>query len=87
MSALLPCPFCGGKAEVRLYRYAGAHASGMETPEPYVACTNGCVAMEPVRCDDWPYGRKNGALSSAEARQVAINAWQTRASMSHGEKQ
>jgi hypothetical protein len=79
VSGLLPCPFCGGTAEIRLNRYHGTGASGMETPEPYAACKGGCIEMKPVRCDDWPSGRKLGLPTSAEARQIAINAWQTRA--------
>lgn len=75
---LLPCPFCGGEAEIRLHQYAGTYASGMETPWPYAACKKGCVSMPAVTCDDWPYGQSNGARSSKQARKEAIIGWNHR---------
>lgn len=76
---LKSCPFCGGEAEIRLHRYHGTGASGMETPEPYAACKSGCVAMNPVPADDWPYGQAHGANTSEQARAIVIAAWNTRA--------
>jgi hypothetical protein len=51
----------------------------METHQPFVACSKGCVSIAPVYCDDWPSGRRNGSRTSSEATQVAITAWNTRA--------
>jgi hypothetical protein len=78
---LLACPFCGAKGEIRLHHYHGTGASGMETPEPFAACSHGCVVMSPVRCDDWPWGRQHGLLTSEQARQVAIDRWNKRVTL------
>jgi hypothetical protein len=73
------CPFCGAQAELLFRRYEGTGASGMETPEPYVRCTTAwCVVMAAVPCDDWPYGQARGALTQAQAIEVAAERWNSR---------
>ena len=74
-SELLPCPFCGGSAVVNDWHYSGTGASGMETPHPFVICTQCGCELPKVACDDWPYGRKNGALTYEQAKAQAITAW------------
>lgn len=76
---LKACPFDGAPAVLDFNRYHGTGASGMETPEPYVRCsTPGCVRMAPIPCDDWPYGRTVGALTSKQARAKAVKLWNNR---------
>ena len=76
---LKPCPFCGSSASLEWHRPSGTFSSGMETHQPFVACSKGCVSIAPVYCDDWPSGRRNGSRTSSEATQAAITAWNTRA--------
>lgn len=38
MPELLPCPFCGGKAEFREWHYSGVGATGMEEPKWRIVC-------------------------------------------------
>lgn len=81
LAKLSACPFCGGEAEVALEQPGGTGSSGMETPWPFVRCkTAKCIAMPPVVCDDWPFGKAHGYLSSKQARAKAITAWNTRTS-------
>lgn len=86
LSALMPCPFCGGEAEISDHRYQGTMASGMETPEPYAGCRVDCVRMRPVRCDESPFGKSNGSLTYEQARARAIEAWNRRAPDSRAEE-
>lgn len=75
---LKPCPFCGGGASLKEERPGGTMSSGMETPEPWVECNNGCVKTDRVRCDGSPWGQKNGYLTLKQARAKAIETWNTR---------
>lgn len=77
-SVLEPCPLCEAKAEIKDHQYQGAHASGMETPHPFVECTNCHLKTPPVRCDDSPAGQKLGAKSYRQARAEAEIRWNTR---------
>jgi hypothetical protein len=78
MDKLKPCPFCKGEAEIAWHRIGGTGASGMETPEPFARCKSGCVEMQPIRCTDWPYGKRDGLPTSEQAKEMAIAAWNTR---------
>lgn len=75
---LEPCPLCSCKAAVKDHRITGAHTSGMETPHPYVECTNCGLRLPPVPCDDSSYGRKSGAKSYIQARAEAEMRWNHR---------
>lgn len=75
---LEPCPLCSCKAAIRDHRMSGAHTSGMETPHPYVECTNCGLKLPPVPCDDSPHGRKSGAKSYIEALAEAQMRWNHR---------
>lgn len=75
---LEPCPLCLCKAAVKDHRISGAHTSGIETPHPYVECTNCGLRLPPVPCDDSPYGRKSGAKSYDQARAEVEMRWNHR---------
>lgn len=77
-SSLEPCPLCEAKGQIKDHRYQGAHASGMETPHPYVQCINCGLKTPPVPCDDSPYGRKSGAKTYHQACAEVELRWNTR---------
>jgi hypothetical protein len=56
---LLPCPFCGGKAQIKMSQYC---EDGMET---WVECKDCHVATD--RCDG-PYGLADMAAASWNMR-------------------
>lgn len=77
-SVLEPCPLCEAPAFFNHWRYSGAHATGMETPQPFVECSGCGLKLPPVQCDDSPYGRKTGAKSYIQARAETELRWNTR---------
>lgn len=75
MTELLPCPFCGGKAEIKtqpIYMDMGVCAF----------CTE-CKARSkffPYDCNyTYYHGEKNVFISKERATNHAINLWNTRA--------
>lgn len=77
-SVIEPCPLCEAPAMLQNWEYRGAHASGMETPHPFVECSACGLKSRPIACDDSPSGRKNGAKTYVQARAEAEVHWNTR---------
>ena len=69
MSNINPCPFCGGKAELRTTIYEGKR-KGVPI-DSYVTCTK-CFAMS----DRFLY--KNTDRTGANPAEAAVNAWNRR---------
>lgn len=76
---LKPCPFCGGKADLKNQHYTGTGASGMETPWPFVSCNECGVRSVPVECDNSSYGQRTKAKTYRQALEMTVIAWNTRA--------